>query len=186
MWSTKLSFYQMPIHLVQPVAWEVDSCVVKVMWMWEESVQFSNSVVSDSATPWTAACQTSLSITNSRNLLVSIKSVMPSNHLILCPLLILPSIFPSIKVFSNESVLRIRDPKYWNFNFGISPSNEYSRLISFRIDWLDLLTAQGTLKSRLQHHNSVLLQHHSSSVLSFLYGPTLTSIHDYWKNHSFD
>ena len=108
------------------------------------------------ATPWTAACQASLSITNSRSLLrlMSIESVMSSNHLILChPLLLLPSIFPSIRVFSNESVLRIRWPKYWNFSFNISPSNEYSGLISFRMDWLDLLAVQGTLKSLLQHHN---------------------------------
>ena len=109
------------------------------------------------ATPWTAACQASLSITNPRSLLklMSIKSVMPSNHLILCQLLLLlPSIFPSIRVFSSESVLRIRWPKYWSFSFSISPSNEYSELISFRIDWCDLLAVQGTLKSLLQHHSS--------------------------------
>ena len=109
------------------------------------------------ATPWTAACQASLSITNSRSLLklMSIESVMPSNHLIFCsPLLLLTSIFPSIRVFSNESVLRIRWPKYWSFSFSISPSNEYSGLISFRIDWFDLLAVQGTLKSLLQHHSS--------------------------------
>ena len=108
------------------------------------------------ATPWTAACQASLSITNARSLLklMSIESVMPSNHLILCcPLLLLPSVFPSIRVFSNESVLRIRWPKYWSFSFSISPSNEYSRLISFRIDWLDLFAVQGTLKSLFQHHS---------------------------------
>ena len=107
-------------------------------------------------TPWTAAGQASLSITNSRNSLklMSIESVMPSNHLILChPLLLLPSIFPSIRVFSNESVLRIR-PKYWSFSFSISPSNEYSGLISFRMDWLDLLAVQGTLKSLLQYQSS--------------------------------
>ena len=104
------------------------------------------------ATPWTAACQDSLSITNSQSLLklMSIKLVMPSNHLILCcPLLLLPSIFPSIRVFSNESVLRIRWPKYWSFSFSISPSNEYSGLISFKMDWLHLLAVQGTLKSLL-------------------------------------
>ena len=109
------------------------------------------------ATPWTAARQASLPITNSRSLLklMSIKSVMPSNHLILCcPLLLPPSIFPSISVFSNESVLRIRWPEYWSFSFSIKPSNEYSGLISVRIDWLDLLAAQGTLKSLLQHHSS--------------------------------
>ena len=109
------------------------------------------------ATPWTAAHQASLSITNSRSLLkiTSIKSVMPSNHLILChPLLLLPSIFPSIRVFSNESVIRIRWPKYWSFSFSINPSNEHPGLISFRMDWLDLLAVQGTLKSLLQHHSS--------------------------------
>ena len=109
------------------------------------------------ATPWTAARQASLSITNSWILLklMSIESVMPSNHLILChPLLLLPSIFPSIRVFSNESVLRVRWPKYWSFSFSISPSNEYSGLICFRMDWLDLLAVQGTLKSLLQHHSS--------------------------------
>ena len=108
------------------------------------------------ATPWTAACQASLSITNAQSLLklMSIESVMPSNHLILCcPLLLLPSVFPSIRVFSNESVLRIRWPKYWSFSFSISPSNEYSRLISFRIDWLDLFAVQGALKSLFQHHS---------------------------------
>ena len=107
-------------------------------------------------TSWTAAGQASLSITNSRSLLklMSIESVMPSNHLILChPLLLPPSTFPSIRVFSNESVLHITWPKYWHFNFNISPSNEYSGLISIRMDWLDLLVVQGTLKS-LQHHSS--------------------------------
>ena len=108
-------------------------------------------------TPWTAAHQASLSITNSWSLLklMSIQSVMPSNHLILCcPLLLPPSIFPSLMVFSKESVLRIRWPNYWSFSFSISPSNEYSGLISFRIDWLDLLAVQGTLKSLLQHCSS--------------------------------
>ena len=109
------------------------------------------------ATPWTAALQASLCTTNSWSLLklMPIMSVMPSNHLILChPLLLLPSIFPSIKVFSNEPVLHIRWSKYWSFSFSISPSNEYSGLISFRMDWLDLLAIQGTLKSLLQHHSS--------------------------------
>ena len=116
------------------------------------------------ATPWTAARQASLSITNSQSLLnlMSIESVMPSNHLILCrPLLLQLSIFPSIRVFSNESVLHIRWPKNWSISFSISPSNEYSGLISFRMDWLDLLAVQGTLKSLLQHHSSkasILLQ----------------------------
>ena len=108
------------------------------------------------ATPWTAAHQGSLSFTISQSLLklMSTESVMPSNHLILCrPLLLLPSIFSSIRVFSNESALHIRWPKYWSFSFSISPSNEYSGLISFRIDWFDLLAVQGTLKSLLQHHN---------------------------------
>ena len=105
---------------------------------------------------WTVACQVSLSITNSQSLLklMSIELVMPSNHLILCHPLLLPSILPSIRVFSNESVLRIRWSKYWSFSFSISPSNEYSGLISFRIDWLDLLAVQGALKSLLQHHSS--------------------------------
>ena len=116
------------------------------------------------ATPWTAALQASLSITNSHSLLklMSIESVMPSNHLILCrPLLLPSSILPSIRVFSNESALHIRWPKYWSFSFSISPSSEYSRLISFRMDWLDLLAVQGTLKSLLQHHSSKasILQH---------------------------
>ena len=109
------------------------------------------------ATPWTAARQASLSITNSQSLLklMPIESVMPSNHLILChPLLLPPSIFPKIRVFSNESVLHIRWTKYWSFSFSISPSNEYSELISFTLDWLDLLAVQGTLKSLLQHHSS--------------------------------
>ena len=109
------------------------------------------------AAPWIAACQASLSITNSRSLhkLMSIELVMPSNHLILCrPLLLLPSIIPSIRVFSHESVLHIRWPMYWSFSFSISPSSEYSALISFRMDRLDLLVAQGTLKSLLQHHSS--------------------------------
>ena len=140
--------------------------------------------MSDSATPWTAACQASLSISSSRNLpkLMSIESVMPSSHLILCrPLLLLPSIFPSIRIFSNESVPHIRWPKYWSFSFSISPSNEYSGLISFRMDWLDLLTIQGTLKSSPTPQFKSI----NSLALSFLYSPTLTSIHDYWKNQSF-
>ena len=116
------------------------------------SVQ-SLSCVQLFATPWTAACQVSLSWSLLK--LMSIESMMPSNHLILCrPLPLLPSIFPSIRVFSNESILHIRWPKYWSFSFSISPSKEYSGLISFRIDWLDLLTVQGLLKSLLQHHSS--------------------------------
>ena len=128
--------------------------------------------------------QASLSITNSQSLLklMSIELVMPSNHLILCRPLLLPSIFTSIKVFSPESVLRIRWPKYWSFSFNICPSNEYLRLISFRMDRLDLLALQGTLKSLLQHHSS------KASILQcsafFTVQLSLTSIHDYWKNHS--
>ena len=119
-----------------------------------KSVQFSRSVASNSATPWTAVCQASMacSITNSQSLLklMPFESVMPSNHLIIChALLLLPSIFSSIRVFSNESVIHIRWSKYWSFSFSISPSNEYSGLISFMIDWLDLLAVQGTLKSHL-------------------------------------
>ena len=134
------------------------------------SVQFSHSVLCDSGTPWTAARQASLSIISSQSLLklMSIESVMPSNHLILCrPLVLLPSIFPSIKVFSSESVLRIRWPKYWSFSFIISPSNEYLGLISFRMDWLDLPAVQGTLKSFLQHHSSKasILQHSTQLLL---------------------
>ena len=111
---------------------------------------------------------------------MSIESVMPSSHLILCcPLLLLPPIPPSIRVFSNESVLHIRWPKYWSFSFSISPSDEYSGLISFRIDWFDLLAVQGTLESLLQHHTQ--FKSKNSSMLSLLYGPTLTFINDYWK-----
>ena len=122
------------------------------------SVQFSSLTQSCLfATPWTVACQVSLSITNSWSLLklMSIESVMPSSHLILCrPLLLLPPIPPSIRVFSKESTLRMRWPKYWSFSFSINPSNEYSGLISFKIDWFDLLAVQGILKSLLQHHSS--------------------------------
>ena len=115
--------------------------------------------------------------------LMRIESVMPSSHLILChPLLLLPSLFPSIRVFSNESVLHIKWPKYWSFSFSISLSNEYSGLISFRMDWLDHLAVQGILKSLLQHHGSKALILRCSAFFS----PTLTSIHDYWKNHSSD
>ena len=129
-------------------------------------------------TPWTAACQASLSITNSWSLLrlVSIKLVMPSNHLISChPLPLLPSIFSSIRVFSNESVLRISWPKYWSFSFSISPSNEHSGLISFRTDWLDLLAVQGTLKSLLQHHSSkASILQHSDFFIVQLSNPHMT------------
>ena len=134
------------------------------------------------ATSWTAARQASLSITNSRNLLklMSIELVMPSNHLILCRPLLPPSVFPSIRIFSNESVLCVRWPKYWSFSFSISPSNEYSGLISFRMDWLDLLAVQGTLKSSPTPQFKSI----NSLMLNFVYSPT--SIHDYWKNHSLD
>ena len=115
--------------------------------------------------------------------LMSIESVMPSNHLILChPLLLLPSIFPNIRVFSNQSALCIRWPKYWSFSFNISPSNEYSGLISFKMDWLDLLAVQGTRKSLLQHSSKASILWPSA----FFYSPTLISIHDHWKNHSLD
>ena len=138
------------------------------------------------ATPWTAAHQASLSFTISQSLLklMSIESVMPSNHLVLChPLLLLLSIFPSIIVFSNKLALCIRWPKYWSFNFSISPSNEYSGLIAFRIDWFD-----PPCSPRDSQESSLTPQFKSisSSVLSLLYGPALTSVHDYWKNHSFD
>ena len=130
-------------------------------------------------TPWSAARQASLSITNYQSFLklISIESVMPSNHLILCrPLLLLPTVFPCIRLFSNESVLRIRWPKYWSFSFSISPSNEHPGLISFRMDWLDLLQSKGLSR--------VFSKSTSSSALSFLHSPALTSIHDYWKNHN--
>ena len=139
------------------------------------------------ATPWIAAHQASLYITNPRNLprLMSIELVMPSNYLIpFRPLLLLPSIIPNIRVFSNESALHIRWPKYWSFIFNINPSNEHRGLISFRMGWLDLLAVQGTLKilsSLTPQFKSI-----NSSVLSFLYSPTLTSTHCYWENHSFD
>ena len=138
------------------------------------------------ANTWTAARQASLSFTISQSLLklTAIESVMPSNHLVLSYYLLLPSDFPSIRVFSNESALCIRWPEYWSFS--ISLSNEYSELISFRIDWFDLLAVQGTLKSSDSlKYNTNVVQYNSLKV-SLLYGPTLTSIHDYWKNHSFD
>ena len=157
----------------------------KKWWNCLQSVQFSRSVVSDSATPWIAARQASVSITNSRSSLklMSIESVMPSGHLILChPLLLLPPIPPSIRVFSNESAVRMQWPKYWSFSFSISPSNEHPGLISFRMDWLDPLAVQGTLKSLLQHHSS------KASILwcSAFFTVQLTSIHDHGKNHSLD
>ena len=137
------------------------------------------------ATLWFTAHQASLSITNSWSSLklMSIESAMPSSHLILChPLLLLPPIPPRIRVFSYESTLHMRWPKYWSFSFSISPSNEYPRLISFRMDWMDLLADQGTLKSLLQHYSS------KASILwcSAFFTVQLTSIHDHWKNHSLD
>ena len=150
------------------------------------SVQFSHVWLF--ATPWTVAWTPGfpVSITNSQSLLklMSVKSVMPSNHLILCrPLLILPSIFPNIRVFSNESVLRVRWPEYWSFSFSISPSNEDSGLSSFRMDWFDLLAIQrdfqeSPLAPQFKSINSL--------VLSLFYFTALTCVHDYWKNHSFD
>ena len=129
--------------------------------------------------------QASLSIAISQSLfkLMPIESVMPSSHLILCcPLLLLPPIPPSIRVFSNESTLRMKWPKYWSFSFSISPSNEHTGLISFKMDWLDLLAVQQTLESSPTPQFKSI----NSSALSFLHSPTLTSIHDYWKNHSLD
>ena len=154
--------------------------------LWNHIMRNSHYSVRLFVTPCTAAHQTSLSITNSRNLLklISIKSVMPSNHLILYrPLLLPPSIFLSIMVFSSESVLHIRWPKYWSFSISISPSNEYSGLIFFRIDWLDLLAVQGTLKSLLQHHSSkASILRHSAFFIVWLSHPYMTT----GKNHSFD
>ena len=154
------------------------------MWVftWKNifsSVQFSRSVV----TPWTAASQASLSITNSWNLLklMSIESVMPSNHLILCHPLLPPSKFPSIRVFSNESALHIRWPKYWSFSFSISPSNEYSGLVSFRMDWLDLHAVQGTWVQ--ESSPTPQFKNINSSALSFLYasyGPLDFTVQDDW------
>ena len=148
------------------------------------SVVWSLSLVRLFATLWTAAHQASLSFISSWSLpkLMSIESVMPSNHLIFYSPLLLSSICPSIRIFSNESALCIRCPNYWSFSFGIRSSNEYSGLISFRIDWLDLLAVQGTLKSLLQHHSS------KASILWHLafFMVQLTSTHAYWKNHSFD
>jgi len=134
--------------------------------------------MSDFSKPWTVACQACVSITNSRSLLklMSIESVMPSSHLLLCCLLLFqPSILPSIRIFSNESVLHIRWPKYWSFSFSISPSNEYSGLISFRMDWFDLLAVKGTLKSLLQHHSTKasVLRHSAFFIVQLLY-PCMT------------
>ena len=140
------------------------------------SINFSS--VARSCPTWTAACQASLSITNSRSLLklMFIESVMPSNHLLCHPLLLMPSIFPSIRVFSSESVLHIRWPRYWSFSFSISPSNDYAGLISFRMDWLDLLSVQGTLKSLLQQKSSeALILWHSTFFIVQLSHPYMTT-----------
>jgi len=189
---------EMPFHFYSSIWWSGFKKAGFWSWgtyltMWVCFTNFLNSVfihlmfhlvqllscVRLFVTPWTATRQASLSITNSRNLLklMSIESVMPSNHLILChPLLLPPSIFPNIRVFSNESVLRIRWPKYWSFSFSISPSNEYSGLISFRIDWFDLLAVQGTLKSLLQHHSSkASILWHSAFFIVQLLHPYMTS-----------
>ena len=169
--------------------WTGKSGMLRSTWKYV-SVQFISvqllSHIWLSVTPWTAAHQASLSFTNSQHLLkcVSIESMMTPNHLIRChPLLLLRSIFFKIRVFTNESALFIRRPKCWSFSFSISPSNEYSGLISFRIDWFDLFAVQGILKSLLQHHSSKasVLQHSAFWVL-----PNLTSIHGYWKNDTFD
>ena len=157
---------------------EIDSFVSAFFHL--VSVQFSRSVVSDSLRPHEPQQgQASLSITNSQSPLkpMSIESVMPSNHLILCrPFLLLPSIFPSIRVFLNESALCIRWPKYWSFSFKISPTNEHPGLISFRMDWLDLLAVQGTLKSLLQHHSSKasILQHSAFFIVQLAH-PYMTT-----------
>ena len=164
--------------------------VTSMSWTFFHSIYSVSSVQSLSRvqlfeTPWITAPQASLSITNSRSShkLMCIKSVMPSSHLILCrPLLLLPPISPSIRVFSNESTFHMRWPKYWSFTFSICPSNEHPGLISFRMNWLDLFAAQGTLKSSpIPQSKSI-----NSSVVTFLHSPTLTSIHDHWKNHSLD
>ena len=166
-----------------PISW----CCFKA---YIECIQFNIVVHSLScvwlfAVPWTAAHQASLSIINSWSLLklMPTESMMPSNHLILCcPLLLLPSIFPSIKIFSNESILQIRWPKYWSFSFSICPSNEYSGLISIRIDWFDFLAVQRTQESSPTPEFKSI----SSLMLSLLYSPTLTSMYDDWKNHCSD
>ena len=158
----------------------------RLYWKIFSSVQSFNHVQLF-ATPWTAARQTSLSITNSQSLpkLMSIESVMPSNNLILCcPLLLLSSIFPSIRVFSNESALCIRWPKYWSFSFNISPSNQYTGLIFLGVDWL--VGSPCSPRDSQESPPTSQFKSIKSLVLSFLYSPILTYIHDYWKNHSFD
>ena len=175
LWSNFLSFFSFLSVLSI-------SKVIKLQFSSVQSLNYVRLFVTSRA----AARQATLSITHSQSLLklMSIESVMPSNHLILChPLLLLPSVFPSIRALSNESVLCIRWPKHQSFSFSISPSNEYSGLISFRIDWFDLFAIQGTLKSLLQYHSL------KASILqcsAFFMAQLLTSIHDNWKNHSFD
>ena len=169
--------------------WRHHLLITKSTFFWspgDSSVQLLTEQFNSSVaywTPWTTAHQASLFITNSRSppKPMSIESVMPSNHLVLCcPLLLLPSIFPSIRVYSNESALCIRWPKYWSFSFNISPSNEYPGLISFRMEWLDLLAVQDSQESfPTPQYKSI-----NFSALSFLYSLTLTSIYDHWKNHS--
>ena len=167
--------------------WKQPRCQSTAEWIKKLryiSIQFF-SRVRLFVTPWTTACQASLSITNSWSLhkLMSITLVMPSNHFLLCrPLLLPPSIFSSIRVFSSELVFCIRWPMYWSFSFSIGPSNEYSGLVSYRMDWLDLLAVQGTLESSPTPQFKSI----NSSSLSLPYGSTLISIHDYWKNYSFD
>ena len=170
------------------IRWSLSCIWFLPYWWWGrggllKSLQFSRSVAL--CDPWTAAHQASLSITNSWSLLtlMSIELVMPSNHLILChPLFLLPSIFLSIRVFSSESALHITWPKYCSFSFSISPSSEYSRLISFKIDWFDLAVQGDSQESSPTPQFKSM----NSLAMSFLYSPTLTSIHDYWKAHSFD
>ena len=165
------------------IPWDYPVALSSITYNFISHIQFSAvqslSHVWLSATPWTAACQASLSITNSQSLLkpMHIELVMPSSHLILCPPTFLtPSVFPSIRVFSNESALPIMRPKYWSFSFNISPSNEHSGLISFRMDWLDLLAVQGTLKSFLQHHSSkASILRHSAFFIFQLSHPHMTT-----------
>ena len=172
-------------HLFHLLHWQADSLPLAPSQF--SSVQFICSVCARLCeTPWTAACQASLSTTNSQSLLklMSVESVTPSNNLIFCHHLLLhPSIFPNIRIISNESVLSIRWPKYWSFSFSISPSNEYSGLTSFRMDWLDLLAVQGTLKSPLQHHSlkASILRCSAFSMVQLSH-PYMTT----GKNHSFD
>ena len=167
----------MAFHPMQHISGRLSANVLQLCLLALSSVQLL-SCVWLFETPWTATHQASLSITNSWSLLkfMCVESVMPSNHLIICrPLLLLPAIFPSIRVFSNKSVLRIRWPKYWSFSFSISPSNEYSGLISFRMDWLDLLAVQGTLKHLLQHHSSkTSILWHSAFFIVQLSQPYMT------------